>query len=196
MEEYLNFTTFLFTDAKMGGRGGLWGTSIIEAAPFDLVSADQKSPRVVWSLVSVRPTPANRNFRSCAAALHASFRWGKPTGAVQRFLACSCRMGVPSGENRRRGGGRWSRLGSAPGGCNRLAHAPISRRKCTLPDASPATMTAPSSDTAHVRREPSPLKEAMICPFSTSQTLSVRSHDADIARLPSGVTATALIRPV
>jgi len=35
-----------------------------------------------------------------------------------------------------------------PERCNRLAHTPINRRKCTLPDASPATMVLPSGDMA------------------------------------------------
>lgn len=50
---------------------------------------NQKSPHVVRSLASVRPTPANLHPQSCAAALRASFRWDEPTGgspAISRAL--------------------------------------------------------------------------------------------------------------
>ena len=93
-------------------------------------------------------------------------------------------------------GGHWPRLSSALGGCNRLAYASISRRKCTLPGASPAMMVSPPGDMAQVWRGPSQLKNVMICPLSISHTRRVLSIDPKIACFPSGVIATAMTLPV
>src|SRR5262249_16276611 len=69
--------------------------------------------------------------------------------------------------------------------------ASMRRRKCTRPDSSPATIIRPSGVTAQLFIVSSPVKTAISCPLSKSQSRSVRSHEAERARRPSGVTATA-----
>jgi len=70
--------------------------------------------------------------------------------------------------------------------------ASTSRRKCTRPDSSRATIVRPSGVTAQLCISPSPVKVAISFPLSKSQSRSVWSSEAETARRPSGVTATVL----
>jgi len=72
------------------------------------------------------------------------------------------------------------------------ASIPSRRRKCTRPDALPATMVTPSGVTAQQYIELSPVKLAMTSPVSRFHSFRVLSSEPEIARLPSAVTATAL----
>ena len=71
-----------------------------------------------------------------------------------------------------------------------VSSASMSCRKCTLPDASPATIVRPSNETAQEVVRPSAVSKASSFPLSRSQTRSVLSSDAETARRPSGVMAT------
>jgi hypothetical protein len=62
-------------------------------------------------------------------------------------------------------------------------------RKWTRPSPSPA-MIVPSSDIAQHHTSASQVKVVRMSPVPTSHTLTVLSHDADIAVRPFGVTAT------
>src|SRR4028118_1322056 len=73
---------------------------------------------------------------------------------------------------------------------------PSSRRKYTRPDSSPATIVTPSGAIAQDAIELLPVKLAMTFPLDKFQTLRVLSHEPEIARLPSAVTATALTERV
>ncbi|BAY30487.1 hypothetical protein NIES2107_23320 [Nostoc carneum NIES-2107] len=56
------------------------------------------------------------------------------------------------------------------------------RKKCTLPEASPATIDTPSGATAQQEMEPSPVKVAITSLVSRFQTLRVLSPEAEITR--------------
>jgi hypothetical protein len=62
------------------------------------------------------------------------------------------------------------------------------------PPSSPATMAQPFATAQH-RVEASQENVAIVAPLSSSHTLSVLSWEAETARRPSGVTATALAWP-
>jgi len=84
------------------------------------------------------------------------------------------------------------RCGQKPGFFDyRSPLTPSNRRKCTLPDRSPATTVTPSGAIAQHSKALSPLKLATSLPLNRSQTLRVLSSEAEIASLPSNAIATA-----
>ena len=65
------------------------------------------------------------------------------------------------------------------------------QRICTRPEFSPTTIVLPLGETVQHEIGLSPVNVATPCPLARSHTLHVRSYEAEIARVPSGVTVTA-----
>jgi len=89
-----------------------------------------------------------------------------------------------------------TRIAQAPDLGELVSAASVSRTKCTRPKLSPTIIVRPSEAIAQQPISLSPVKAAISFPLSRSHSRSVRSSEAEAARRPSGVTATARTGPV